>query len=158
MPAKKKPAAALAARLRKAALKAHQEGRWETAIANYTRALDSKPLSAEARIELLQGIAASYRKKKDLKAEAAVLKTISDLLKAENDRLLAESAQRDAELAILNSVQAALARELDIQGIYEVVGETVKEIFDAQGIGLFIYDPETKLLHSRYMSNLVSGS
>src|SRR5207247_3809725 len=41
----------------------------------------------------------------------------------ETQRLLKETEQRNAELAIINSVQAALAAELNIQGIYDAVGE-----------------------------------
>mgnify|MGYP003693861837 CR=1 FL=1 len=37
----------------------------------------------------------------------------------ETQRLFKESEQRAAELAIINSVQQALAAELNIQGIYD---------------------------------------
>ena len=47
----------------------------------------------------------------------------------ETQRLLKETEQRNAELAIINSVQAALAAELNIQGIYDAVGDKVREIF-----------------------------
>ena len=41
----------------------------------------------------------------------------------ENARLVHETRQRNAELALINSVQAAIAGELDAQAIYELVGE-----------------------------------
>jgi signal transduction histidine kinase/CheY-like chemotaxis protein len=47
----------------------------------------------------------------------------------ESQRLLRETKQRAAELAIINGVQAALATKLDIQGIYDVVGDKIGEIF-----------------------------
>src|SRR5207248_5865084 len=47
----------------------------------------------------------------------------------ETQRLLKETEQRNAELAIINSVQAALAAELNIQGIYDAVGDKIREIF-----------------------------
>ncbi len=50
----------------------------------------------------------------------------------ETQRLLKETEQRAAELAVINTVQAALAAELDIQAIYALVGEKLREIFDAQ--------------------------
>ena len=53
----------------------------------------------------------------------------------ETQRLLKESEQRDAELAIINSVQAALAAELNIQGIYDAVGDKIREIFQQRGHG-----------------------
>ncbi len=37
---------------------------------------------------------------------------------------------------MINSVQEGLARELDIQAIYELVGEKIREIFNAQVIGI----------------------
>ncbi|HET7138454.1 MAG TPA: GAF domain-containing protein, partial [Gaiellaceae bacterium] len=47
-------------------------------------------------------------------------------------RAIEETRQRNAELALINSVQAALAGELELQAIYDVVGDKIQEIFDAQ--------------------------
>src|SRR5206468_6016771 len=68
----------------------------------------------------------------------------------ENARLFAESEQRNAELAVINSVQAALAAELDIQGIYDAVGDKIREIFHHTDMGIRIYDPKTNLVHFPY--------
>ena len=68
----------------------------------------------------------------------------------ETQHLLKETEQRNAELAIINSVQAALAAELNIQGIYDAVGDKIREIFDNADVGIRIYDPETDLLHYPY--------
>src|SRR6185436_9482548 len=68
----------------------------------------------------------------------------------ETQRLLKETEQRNAELAIINSVQAALAAELNIQGIYDAVGDKVREIFDQGDVGIRIYDPKTNLVHYPY--------
>ncbi|MGH3055531.1 MAG: GAF domain-containing protein, partial [Gaiellaceae bacterium] len=46
-------------------------------------------------------------------------------------RAIEETRQRNAELALINSVQSALAGELEMQAIYDVVGDKVHEIFDA---------------------------
>ena len=62
----------------------------------------------------------------------------------ETQRLLKESEQRAAELAIINSVQEALAAELNIQGIYDAVGDKIREIFDNADVGIRIYDPQTE--------------
>ena len=40
------------------------------------------------------------------------------------------------ELAVINSVQEGLVREMDMQGIYELVGEKIREIFNAQVIDI----------------------
>ncbi len=63
----------------------------------------------------------------------------------ETQRLLKETEQRVAELAVINSVQAALAAELNIQGIYDTVGDKIREIFHNVDMGIRIYDPITKL-------------
>src|ERR1043165_3759578 len=68
----------------------------------------------------------------------------------ETQRLLKITEDRAAELAIINSVQAALAAELDIQGIYEAVGNKVREIFHQADVGIRIYDSKTDLLHFPY--------
>ncbi len=68
----------------------------------------------------------------------------------ETQRLLKETEQRNAELAIINSVQAALAAELNIQGIYDSVGDKIREIFQNRDMGIRIYDPKTDLIHYPY--------
>ncbi|MEO6065045.1 MAG: GAF domain-containing protein, partial [Lysobacterales bacterium] len=65
----------------------------------------------------------------------------------ETQRLLKETEQRNAELAIINSVQAALAAELNIQGIYKAVGDKIREIFQNTDMGIRIYDPTTNMIH-----------
>ncbi len=65
----------------------------------------------------------------------------------ETQRLFKESEQRAAELAIINSVQHALAAELNMQGIYDAVGDKIREIFHHADVGIRIYDPQTGLLH-----------
>src|SRR5262249_10276759 len=68
----------------------------------------------------------------------------------ETQRLFKAEQQRVAELAIINSVQQALASQLDIQAIYEMVGDQVREIFDANTIVLATFDLEQNVMHRRY--------
>ncbi len=68
----------------------------------------------------------------------------------ENARLYKESEQRAAELAIINSVQEALAAELNIQGIYDAVGDKIREIFNQADVGIRLYEPQTGLVHFPY--------
>ena len=56
-----------------------------------------------------------------------------------------ETRQRNAELALINSVQEALAGELEMQAIYDVVGEKIREIFDTQGVAIATVDETTGL-------------
>ncbi len=68
----------------------------------------------------------------------------------ETQRLLKETEQRNAELAIINSVQAALAAELNIQGIYDAVGDKIREIFAGRDVGIRVLDPKAGLVHYPY--------
>ncbi|NJD57803.1 MAG: GAF domain-containing protein, partial [Anaerolineae bacterium] len=69
----------------------------------------------------------------------------------EIQRLLKETEQRNAELAIINSVQAALAAELNIQGIYDAVGDKIREIFQSDNLEIRIFDPAAKLIYLPYL-------
>ncbi|HMD80579.1 MAG TPA: GAF domain-containing protein, partial [Anaerolineales bacterium] len=68
----------------------------------------------------------------------------------ESQLLLRETKQRNAELATVNSVQHALAAQLDLQKLYELIGEKVRAIFDAQIATIVTYDLATGLLHHQY--------
>jgi len=50
----------------------------------------------------------------------------------ETTRLLAETEQRNAELAVINSVQEGLVREMDMEAIYTLVGDRVCEVLNIQ--------------------------
>ncbi|TFH34299.1 MAG: GAF domain-containing protein, partial [Anaerolineales bacterium] len=83
-----------------------------------------------------------------------LLSTFADqaAIAIENVRLFHETQQRAQELAIINSVQAALAAKLDMQAIYEAVGDKIHEVFsEAQVVDILHYDVDTKLLHPRYV-------
>ncbi len=60
----------------------------------------------------------------------------------ETNRLLKETEQRTAELGIINSVQEGLASKLDIQAVYDLVGDKIRDVFDTQGISISYYDRE----------------
>ncbi|MEO5704017.1 MAG: GAF domain-containing protein [Candidatus Limnocylindrales bacterium] len=68
----------------------------------------------------------------------------------ETKRLLAESTERAAELAIINSIQQGLAAELDMQAMYDLVGDKLVEIFDAQVVDIVLYDLAAGIAHSPY--------
>jgi len=68
----------------------------------------------------------------------------------ETKRLLKETEQRTAELAVINSVQEGLAKELDIQGIYDLVGERIIKVFNAPNLVIRTFDHETGLENWRY--------
>src|SRR6185503_3488190 len=68
----------------------------------------------------------------------------------ETQLLLKETEQRNAELAIINSVQEGLASKLEMRAIYELVGEKIREIFHADTTYINTYDHERQLVHSQY--------
>jgi GAF domain-containing protein len=59
---------------------------------------------------------------------------------SETQRLLKEAEERAAELVIINSVQEGLASKLEMQGIYDLVGDKIREIFDANTVVLATFD------------------
>jgi signal transduction histidine kinase len=61
----------------------------------------------------------------------------------ETQHLLKITEDRAAELAIINSVQEGLASKLDMQSIYDLVGNKICEIFSLQTCFIMIYDNES---------------
>ena len=68
----------------------------------------------------------------------------------ETKRLLAETNERAAELALINDVQHGLAERLDMQAMYELVGDRIRSIFDAQIVDIAVVEPEVGLLRFPY--------
>jgi sigma-B regulation protein RsbU (phosphoserine phosphatase) len=66
------------------------------------------------------------------------------------EELQQELAEREAELDIINSVQLALASKLDVQAIYDLVGDKIRDIFDSQVVMISTYDRETDTMEHRY--------
>jgi len=69
---------------------------------------------------------------------------------AETQRLLKETEQRAGELGIINSVQQGLASKLDVQSIYELVGDTFHNFFNAQVVVISAFDAQTNTVEHRY--------
>ncbi|MGH2563444.1 MAG: GAF domain-containing protein, partial [Ginsengibacter sp.] len=69
----------------------------------------------------------------------------------ETTRLLKETEQRTAELGVINSVQEGLAKELDIQSIYDLVGNRIRDVFNAQVVIIATLDTEKKTEHFNYI-------
>jgi serine phosphatase RsbU (regulator of sigma subunit) len=56
--------------------------------------------------------------------------------------------QRTAELALINGVQQGLSSRLDMQGIYDLVGDKLRDTFNAQVVMISQYDPAAgKVFH-----------
>ncbi len=69
----------------------------------------------------------------------------------ENQRLAAEVAERAGELEVITSIQHAVAAEVDFQGIAELVGERLRELFEVGSLGIAWFDRETSLVHDLYV-------
>ena len=68
----------------------------------------------------------------------------------ETQRLLKETEQRNAELAIINSVQQGLSSKLEMQAIYELVGDKIQDIFNAQSVLIAIFNKTTEMTSIPY--------
>jgi signal transduction histidine kinase/CheY-like chemotaxis protein len=69
----------------------------------------------------------------------------------ETQRLLKETEQRAAELQIINSVQQGLSSKLELQSIYDLVGERIRDVFDAQAVLIARYDLDTETIHFNHI-------
>jgi len=58
--------------------------------------------------------------------------------------------QRAAELTLINSVQERLSSQLQMQAIYDLVGDKLRDTFDAQVVMISQYDPLTRTVFHHY--------
>ena len=75
----------------------------------------------------------------DISLLATLANSMSVALKSarlfdETNRLLKETEQRTAELAVINNVQEGLVKEFKSKAIYDLVGEQLCELFDTQTV------------------------
>lgn len=92
----------------------------------------------------------------DVKLLTTLANSMSIALKSahlfdETNRLLKETEQRTAELAVINSVQDGLVREMDINGIYELVGNRIRDVFDAGVVIIGSFDDDYQTEHFNYV-------
>ena len=86
------------------------------------------------------------------KADVDLLSTLATSLSVslQNARLFEETRQRNAELALINDVQRGLAENLEMQAMYDLVGDRIRELFDAQVVAIGILNRDTGLLEAPY--------
>ena len=68
----------------------------------------------------------------------------------ETERLLKETEQRNAELAVINSIQQGISAKLEFQAIVDLVGDKLREVFGTGNIGIRWYDEGSDLIHYLY--------
>lgn len=80
-------------------------------------------------------------------ADVRLLTTLANSMSValENARLFNETEQRNAELAVINSVQQGLVAEMDLKGIYDLVGDKIRDLFNAQSVTIITFDHEADL-------------
>ena len=69
----------------------------------------------------------------------------------ETQRLLKETKERNAELAIINSIGQALTQELDLYSLVDVVGDKLRTAIQTENIGIGLYNTNTNLINSIYV-------
>jgi len=115
--------------------------------------LDREHAFSDSDVRLLSTLASSMA----VALENARLFEETKRLLAETEQRSADLAaanadleQRTAELTLINGVQQALASQLDLQAFFDLVGDKIRDIFDAQIVDIGIYDRDTGLLHFPY--------
>lgn len=68
----------------------------------------------------------------------------------ETQLLLKETEQRNNELAILNCVSDAMVKTLDVMTMTHLVGDTLRDIFQAESVLIMLLDRQTNLIHVPY--------
>jgi hypothetical protein len=68
----------------------------------------------------------------------------------ETQRLLTETEQRAAELAIINSVQEGLAAQLNFQAIIDLVGDKIRAIFGTGDMSIALLDRRSNVVAMPY--------
>jgi PAS domain S-box-containing protein len=72
-----------------------------------------------------------------------------------NARSFEAERQRNAELALINSIQAGLSSQLDFDRLIDLVGNQLEEYLKPDNLGIAFYDAENALITTGYYS--VSG-
>ncbi|MGE5739840.1 MAG: GAF domain-containing protein, partial [Betaproteobacteria bacterium] len=92
-------------------------------------------------------------------ADVEVLTTVATALAAalqnawlfdETQRLLKETEQRNAELAVINSIQSGISANLDFQAIVNLVGDKLRDVLRTGDIGIRWFDEREKRIHYLY--------
>ena len=58
--------------------------------------------------------------------------------------------QRNAELTILNSLGEAMTKTLDVKTVTRIVGDKIRDIFDADAVSIMLLDSKRELIYSFY--------
>ena len=87
-------------------------------------------------------------------SDLRVLTTLAASLSVslENARLIHETRQRVTELATVNEIGQAVATQLDLDGMYDLVGDLMRDTFSADLVYVAMHDAETDRIEFAYYS------
>ena len=93
-----------------------------------------------------------YQKEFFSQSDLQLLQTISAGMgvSLQNARLFQAEQQRVAELYAINRVQQNLAAKLDLQDIYELIGENIRLVFGVEVVDIVLLDEKTNLMVMPY--------
>ena len=86
----------------------------------------------------------------DLRVLTTLLASLS--LSLENARLIHETRQRVTELGTINEIGQALASQLDLDPMYELVGDLMRDTFAADLVYVAMHDAEADRIEFAYYS------
>jgi signal transduction histidine kinase/putative methionine-R-sulfoxide reductase with GAF domain len=138
-------------RIREQAVRAREAKDWTAALEAYAQGLALENLPVMDKAEFHEGRAICFQALDNPAAEAEELDKVIHLYREQANMLLEENRQRNAELAVINSIQDGLAARLDVHSIYELVGIQIAEIFPGHGVSLYSYDPATDMIEPRFI-------
>ena len=69
----------------------------------------------------------------------------------ENERLATDARRQNAELEIVNIIQQGLAAKLDFQGIVDMVGDKIREVFHAPDMGITWHGGDVRMQYFPYV-------
>ena len=132
-----------------------EEGAWSGV---YTESYLGVPILVSDKILGLVALQ-SYRKKAYDDDDVRLLQTLSANMGVaiENARLFEAEQQRVGELAILNSVGEAMAQTLDVKTVTRIVGDKVRDIFQAEVVAITLLNAQTQMLHSTFTYDIGEG-
>ena len=68
----------------------------------------------------------------------------------ETQRLLRQTEQRNAELAVINAIQQGISAELDLHAIVTLVGDKLREVFRTGNVNIMWWDDRTDTVQVLY--------
>jgi GAF domain-containing protein len=110
-------------------------GRFEDAERGWLAALAALAAAALANLRTQEGLQGTVAER------TAALRQRTD----EAQRLLKETEARNAELAVINSIQQAVATATDFQAIVDAVGDQLREVFHTGDMSIRLWDEATRL-------------